>query len=240
MVNQIVEKIAIASPPICDSPADEEALLDAYRDHSASMMPILIADLDWEPGTSRLRSQWQPLTEILRYELSLKDRGECPLPSDAQWHIVTTETPEILATLTDISRESRDCPELESAMNWSERLADYRQSAGPFPLQLGRLQTDDHHVGIAVWWRDPPRRTVELKYFGIVPEFRNQGWGRRLWKTVLQTGALPPTERVRLDVDCRNHAAIEIYESSGANVIDRFRLWKTVGEEVFSTDSTHC
>ena len=239
VISRVGQFFSISRPPVNATPQVEEELLKAYCRDATSMEPLLLADLDWNPATLNSRSVWKPLTEFLRYEMAPHNFVATAHPEKGDWQIGTAESDEILDALTRISREGRDCPELESAMTWPERLEDLRNTAQPFPLQFGVLRDGVYIVGIAIWWHDKKQQTVELKYWGIVPESREQGWGGALWNSLMQSLKQHPCVRVLFDVDHRNETAIRIYESSGATVIDCFRLWKTLSNAGFSTDYTH-
>ncbi|MBD3675558.1 MAG: GNAT family N-acetyltransferase [Planctomycetaceae bacterium] len=240
VVSRVGPTIFLASPPLASSPLGEEKLLTRYREPQDSALALLLASPDWQPATSASRSQWNPVTEMLRYELSLLPlETSLAQAHESNWEVVATENSEILATLAEISGKTEDCPELEAALSWPDRLADYRASAAPNPVQFGLLRRQGRSVGVAVWSHLPNVKKMEVKYWGIAPEFRRQGWGKRLWKSILLTGKSLHAERLIFDVDSRNVAAIRIYQSCGAKAIDRFRLWKTSGECGFSTDYTH-
>ena len=62
---------------------------------------------------------------------------------------------------------------------------------------------------------------AEIHRFGVVPERRREGWGRKLLEMVLQEAERRGAARVFLEVRAGNEAAIGLYEACGFQAVAR-------------------
>ena len=62
---------------------------------------------------------------------------------------------------------------------------------------------------------------AEIHRFGVVPERRREGWGRKLLEMVLQEAGRRGAARVFLEVRAGNEAAIGLYEACGFQAVAR-------------------
>ena len=70
----------------------------------------------------------------------------------------------------------------------------------------------------------PDQDAVELVYFGIVPEFRGQGLGRRVLSEGVRAAALTGRAVLFLAVDCGNTYANALYNELGFTELARRRV----------------
>ena len=114
-----------------------------------------------------------------------------------------------------------DCPELNGCRTGAESLAGHRL-AGTFSSDRWHVfLIDDAPVGILLLTDHGDERVQEVVYFGIVPEHRGQGIGRRLILEGLHRASRDGALEMVLAVDVRNAPAISLYESLGFQEFDR-------------------
>lgn len=113
-------------------------------------------------------------------------------------------------------RGSRDCPLLEGLRTGEEALASHRQS-GVFRPEHWQIFTETTSAGgaedvaICLLNEHPEQDAVELTYFGVAPEWRGQGWGRKVICDAVQRAAAIGRGTMFLAVDAENHYANAIY-----------------------------
>jgi ribosomal protein S18 acetylase RimI-like enzyme len=114
-----------------------------------------------------------------------------------------------------------DCPELNGCRTGIESLAGHRL-AGTFSADCWHIfSIDDEPVGLLLRTEHPEEQVQEVVYFGIVPERRGQGFGRRLILEGLTRAAGSGAHELVLAVDVRNTPALGLYESLGFQKFDR-------------------
>jgi mycothiol synthase len=119
---------------------------------------------------------------------------------------------------------SLDCPFLNGFRTGVDALASHRLSGSfdPAGWRLYRIGNED--VGVFLMNEHPDQDAIELVYFGIVPEFRGQGLGRRVLADGLQAAALTGRAAMFLAVDCRNIYANALYSERGFAELARRRV----------------
>lgn len=88
--------------------------------------------------------------------------------------------------------------------------------------QLLIARTDGRPVGMIRI--TPTRDVVWLNSFTIDPDLRGMGLGRRMLASIL--GSRDPGERILLEVETDNEAALGLYRSSGFSVLTTYRYYR--------------
>jgi ribosomal protein S18 acetylase RimI-like enzyme len=170
------------------------------------------------------------LTTIFTYIYSFHD-NQSTAPNETQTGEslrivnVSIDDADTLELLQEIGHDSRDCPELQSMMDWGTRLADYRRSEDVSSINVQQLLHNNQPIGVAVWTESRRSNQVEFKYFGIKPEKRHQGWGARFLNVIFRELRNRKTDCVFLHVDSRNDFAIKLYENWGFEKTEQQELW---------------
>jgi len=220
--------------PIAENQQTEQQILAAYRDQvrqAAPQSPPLLIRPATKVCSERLpeSSDFKLLTTIESYDFKLPTHfaeEKSPPQTGNEIAVETTSATQHSIDLLDaISDDSNDCEELLSLSHWQQRLEDYRRSPGVQTMQLRKLVLNRNPAGIAVWTEQRSSPIAELKYFGIHPAWRREGWGRYFLERLLNELKSRGSSEIELVVDSRNDSAIGLYVNVGFEHIDRKELW---------------
>lgn len=128
--------------------------------------------------------------------------------------------------------DSLDIPDFTPHRTPEQALACHRAAEGARPELWSVFKADEENVGILLLADHPDHDAIELQYFGIVPEHRGQGWGRRLLSAALKTAAELGRSSVFLAADITNHFAIDGYTQMGFSELSRRDVWWRRGHVV--------
>lgn len=122
--------------------------------------------------------------------------------------------------------ESLDCPSLNGSRSGVDALAGHRLS-GEFHPRGWRLYQDRQGRDAAVLLLNehPDQDAVELVYFGVVPEFRGQGWGERILADAVSLARSWDRAALFLAVDAGNVFANRLYARFGFQEVARRVCW---------------
>ena len=149
-----------------------------------------------------------------------------PLANDEPWedwteqdldHELFTEATadRFAATIERTYEGSLDCPVLNGFRSGAEAMASHRLSGCFDPAGWRLYRMGDQVVGLLLMNEHPEQDAIELVYFGIVPEFRGRGLGRRLLRDGLQAASYTGCAVIFLAVDCGNTYANTLYDEQG-------------------------
>lgn len=120
---------------------------------------------------------------------------------------------------------SRDCPRLNGQRTGVDALAGHRLS-GQFQPRGWRLyRQNDEDAAVLLLNEHPDQDAVELVYFGVAPEFRGQGWGRRLLTDAVLASRSWNRAVIFLAVDAANTFANNLYAEFGFQEVARRVVW---------------
>ncbi len=123
---------------------------------------------------------------------------------------------EILLDLLPRTYEgTMDCPELSNTRPPEDVLASHRATGAWAPELWWIIEREGVPGGAALFNAMPETGTIELVYFGIVPELRGSGAGRRILARCFSSLAGRGQERVTCACDVRNTPALRMYEGIG-------------------------
>ena len=144
-----------------------------------------------------------------------------PLPSEA---FAISSSERFATTIERTYRESLDCQFLNGLRTGMDAIVSH-QLSGQFDPQFWRIYTSGaEDVGVLLMNPHPDQNGMELVYLGVVPEFRGQGWGRRMLGEGIQTAAIAGKSMIFLAVDCGNVYANAVYSEFGFVELARRRV----------------
>lgn len=114
-----------------------------------------------------------------------------------------------------------DCPELNGTRDGWQSLESHRQ-AGTYDPECWRLfRHNGRPAGVLLLTGHPPEPVWEVVYFGVAPEFRGNGFGRRILEAGIELARQNGIQEIVLAVDVRNAPAIRLYEQLKFQQFDR-------------------
>lgn len=120
--------------------------------------------------------------------------------------------------------DSLDCPFLNGFRTGTEALASHRLSGQFDPAGWRLYRRGSEPIGLLLLNDHPDQNAIELVYFGVFPEFRGLGLGRRMLRDGVQAAALTGRSVIFLAVDCGNTYANAIYNEVGFTELARRRV----------------
>ena len=120
--------------------------------------------------------------------------------------------------------ESLDCPFLTGFRNGNDALTSHRLSGQFDPAGWRMYRIGQTDIGVVLMNDHPDQNAIELVYFGIVPEFRGQGFGRMMLKQCIQAATIAGRSAIFLSVDCGNVYATTLYRELGFVELARRRV----------------
>lgn len=141
-------------------------------------------------------------------------------------HELFTEenTNRFISVIERTYEHSLDCPFLTGFRSGNDAIHSHRLSGqfDPAGWRLYRIGMAD--VGVALMNDHPDQNGIELVYFGIVPEFRGNGFGRMMLKQCIQASTITGRDVIFLSVDCGNIYANTLYRELGFMELARRRV----------------
>lgn len=119
---------------------------------------------------------------------------------------------------------SLDCPFLNEFRNGRDAIVSHKLSGRFDPAGWRIYRIGEQDIGVMLMNEHPDQDAIELVYFGIVPEFRGRGLGRRLLADGLQAAAITGRALLFLAVDCGNIYANALYGEFGFEELARRRV----------------
>ena len=120
--------------------------------------------------------------------------------------------------------DSLDCPFLNGFRNGRDALASHQLSGQYDPAGWRLYRSGSEVIGLLLLNEHPDQDAVELVYFGIVPEFRGKGLGRRVLADGIRAATLLDRAVMFLAVDCSNTYANALYSELGFTELARRRV----------------
>ena len=121
--------------------------------------------------------------------------------------------------------ESLDCPRLNGTRNGREAIAGHRLSGEFHPRGWRLYRSAGRDAAVLMLNEHSDQDAVELVYFGVAPEFRGRGWGRRLISEALTATRSWNRAAVFLAVDAANNFANGVYAEFGFQELARRIVW---------------
>lgn len=191
-----------------------------------------IAQVLLEPHETELAARFEQAgfrwrTELFFLARTLQELPEVPA-SAATWRPFTEERAAEFASLLERTYQgSLDCPWLEGLRSGAEALASHRLAGRFDPTLWGIYELDGQAAGLCLLNDHADQDALELVYFGVAPEFRGRGLGRRMIVEALHRAAARGRVALFLAVDAQNTYANAVYADLGfaelARRVARFR-----------------
>ncbi len=122
-------------------------------------------------------------------------------------------------------KETRDFPEIAEICEYEDSLNEF-QDIAPDLNHWYLVQSNQEWLGGIILACNPSPLPDsanfpdwELVYFGVVPEKRNQGFGRTMLDQVIDWIRQAGGGRMFLHVDSRNRQAVHLYQSNGFEIV---------------------
>ncbi|MBM82003.1 MAG: hypothetical protein CMJ78_15640 [Planctomycetaceae bacterium] len=119
------------------------------------------------------------------------------------------------AVLESTYTDTRDCPEVVSLRTSSQALRGHELQGEAIADGWRVFQQAEQDVGIMLLVEHGTMRAWELAYIGICPEFRRQGYARKMLNGAIHRAIAAGMDSMCLCVDSRNIRAQRLYESLG-------------------------
>lgn len=128
---------------------------------------------------------------------------------------------DFAAVVEQTYESTRDCPELNGTRDGWESLESHRQ-AGSHSAERWRLfRHQGQPAGLLLLTEHPPESVWEVVYFGVAPEFRGMGFGKRILEAGINLAFNNGVKEIVLAVDVRNSPAMRLYEQLEFSQFDR-------------------
>ena len=126
------------------------------------------------------------------------------------------------AALVEQTYESTcDCPELNGSRDGWESLESHRQSGSHSPDLWRLFRHEGQPAGLLLLTEHPPEAVWEVVYFGVSPQFRGFGFGKRVLDAGIDLAQKNGILEIVLAVDVRNSPAMRLYEQLKFAQFDR-------------------
>lgn len=119
---------------------------------------------------------------------------------------------------------SLDCPFLNGFRNGADALFSHKLPGQFDPAGWRLYGNGQQDIGVLLMNEHPDSDAIELVYFGISPEFRGQGLGRRVLTHGIQAAALTGRALIFLTVDSGNTYANSLYGELGFAELARRKI----------------
>lgn len=218
-----LDGVTLVWPPVIScqamSPsAVEDALMqrmcEDIDEADSRLSQVLLAPGDTAESELVTRFGFEHLADLcfMARSVSADDVALSPNDGELEFDVFDESRADRFAHVIERSyQDSLDCPFLDGFRSGRAALVSHRLSGqfDPAGWRLYRQGTDE--IGIALMNEHPEQNAIELVYFGIVPEFRGQGFGRRMLSESIQAVAFTGRKTMFLAVDCGNIYANNLY-----------------------------
>jgi ribosomal protein S18 acetylase RimI-like enzyme len=144
---------------------------------------------------------------------------------DAVWHSEPFDeavNAADFAAVVELTYQSTcDCPELNGTRDGWESLESHRQAGSHSANRWRLFRHEERPAGLLLLTEHPPESVWEVVYFGVAPEFRGMGFGKRILEAGLDLAHKNGIGEIVLAVDVRNSPAIRLYEQLNFSQFDR-------------------
>jgi GNAT superfamily N-acetyltransferase len=225
-------RVGLVFPPELDraSPAVPGALIDAavrrLEKADAAFAQLTLPPQDAHSADLFLQHGFSLLTDAIVLErpatAALSEAGSPSLQAVACDR--EADSGGLAGLIARINHGTLDCPELDVLRSASDVLAAHRSHSPAPRARWRRYELAGNDVGIVLGTTADDAEALEILFFGVVPEHRGKGLGRKLLDAYLREEAsqhLP----VRAGMDSRNHFAQSVYEGCGFCETGRLRVW---------------
>lgn len=211
--------LAVAWPPRAESPDAEDALVrsaaDWLRRSGAKVCQAFATDEELPDLGPLVRNGFVRTTELIFLRRPLVADEVLPEPK----HPIVFEpdsppfTDRFRTALIETHQRSMDCPELGGDRTDDELLASYSEwgAGNEWFLAVDR----DVVLGVVLFAPGTGPDELELSYLGVVPLFRQCGYGGELLDFAIAAATLSKVKGLSVTVDARNEPGLKLYTRRG-------------------------
>ena len=228
------DDVALVWPPVIQDRADERriggALMTAVcrdlDDSRARFAQCLLSPEEADEAGWLLEFGFSSAAKLYFLARSLEEIPAVEPGLDEFETFVEPGNVERFAALIEQTYEgSLDCPMLNGRRSGADALASHRLS-GQFDPRGWRLyQSGGRDVAVLLLNEHPDQDAVELVYFGVAPDYRGRGFGRRVLGEALALARSWKRAAMFLAVDAGNAFANQIYSAWGFQEVAQRNVW---------------
>ncbi|MDA0282611.1 MAG: GNAT family N-acetyltransferase [Planctomycetota bacterium] len=117
--------------------------------------------------------------------------------------------------------ETCDCPELNGTRDGWESMESHRRAGTYCPSRWRLFRHEGRPAGLLLLTEHSPEPVWEVVYFGVAPEFRGMGFGKRILAAGIDLAQEHGVDEIVLAVDVRNEPATRLYQQLKFAQFDR-------------------
>jgi ribosomal protein S18 acetylase RimI-like enzyme len=129
-------------------------------------------------------------------------------------------------------RNSLDCPHLKNFRDGADAIESHKLSGQFDPENWWIYSINGRDAGVLLLNGHPDQNSVELVYFGVVPEMRGMGLGKTMLRQGIQLASHRNYSAMFLAVDSENHYANSIYSEFGFAELARRRVMIRISKDL--------
>jgi ribosomal protein S18 acetylase RimI-like enzyme len=211
--------LGVVWPPKAETPVQEDALVESASDwlrgRGVKVCQAFATDEELPTLAPLVRHGFQRITELVFMRRPLAP--DEPLPEPKHPIIFMPESPpfsdQFRTALIATHQRSMDCPELTGDRTADEILAGFSDWG---PGNEWYLAVDrDVVLGVVLFAAGTDTDTLELSYLGVVPLFRQCGYGGELVDFAIAAATLSRVKHLLVTVDARNEPGLRLYGKRG-------------------------
>ncbi|MCE9565666.1 MAG: GNAT family N-acetyltransferase [Planctomycetes bacterium] len=211
--------LGIMWPPKAEAVEIEDALVlaaaDWLRGRGVKVCQVFATPEELTDLAPLVRHGFQRTTELVFMSRDLSPDESLPEPIHPIIFIPESPpfSPEFREALLSTHERSMDCPELNGERTADELLAGF---ADWVPGNEWYLAVDrDVVLGVVLFAAGTEPDVLELSYLGVVPLFRQCGFGTELLDFAIAAATLSKVNKLVVTVDARNEPGLRLYRKRG-------------------------
>lgn len=179
-----------------------------------------LLETDQEEQSRELSANGFPLlTDLIFMNHAVTSAQDEPLTDKQPDEIWASEPFDEAVNATEFARlveqtylNTCDVPELNGTRDGWESLASHRHSGVHCPTRWRLFRHEGRPAGLLLLTEHAPEPVWEVVYFGVAPELRGKGFGKRVLQAGIDLARKNDIEAIVLAVDVRNEPAMRLYE----------------------------
>jgi mycothiol synthase len=196
-------------------------------DQGAKLVQCLLSLQETSMGTSLERNGFRHITQLwyLRHDLQFSPTFFQTPDALAYQSYASCDADQFHQTLLRTYETTSDCPEVNGVREIEEIIEGHKSQGRHNPESWWLAAHQDRQVGVLLLAEVPDLKSWDLLYLGVVPEAREQGFGRELARKALWEARAAQAPQLTLSVDARNQPALNLYKSVGFEAYDQREIF---------------